>query len=82
MAMTTELCIAIPEYVVTMVESEGDSDNGLEVEVGGPRRRAATSPTICDRTPGGRVDIPEAEVAAEDGVTSSILTTTIRNTCL
>ena len=25
------------------------------------------------------MDVPEAEVAAEDGVTSSILTTTIRN---
>ena len=57
--------------MVTVVAS-ADTDKGFEVEVGGPRKIAATSPAICDKTPGGRLDVP-AEAAVEVTVTSSIL---------
>ena len=58
--------------MVTVVAS-ADTDKGFEVEVGGPRKIAATSPAICDKTPGGRLDVPEAEAAVEVTVTLSIL---------
>ena len=45
------------EVVVTVVVSVEVTDKGFEVEVGGPHKIAATSPAICDKFPGGRLNV-------------------------
>ena len=65
--------------MVTVVASAEDTDKGFEMEVGGHRKIAATSPAICDKTPGGRLNVPEAEAVVGVAITSSILGNNICN---